>query len=199
MSSLREQKIAKKKAEILRSAATVFAEKGYHGTTMEEVAAKLLMTKGSMYYYFKNKDDLLFHCNKMVMDISIQTIQDIIDSDQSPTEKLEKAIKAHIKFATSEKSMFMVMDKPNQNFLDDYLPEILELRSQYDKCFDQILVEGIEKDEFDKVDTKMIRMIILGALNWIQQWYKPEGQLSGEEISEAFAAYLLKMVDKPQN
>lgn len=199
MSSLREQKIAKKKAEILRSAATVFAEKGYHGTTMEEVAAKLLMTKGSMYYYFKNKDDLLFHCNKMVMDISIQTIQEIIDSDQSPTEKLENAIKAHIKFATSEKSMFMVMDKPNQNFLDDYLPEILELRSKYDKCFDQILVEGIKKDEFEQVDTKMIRMIILGALNWIQQWYKPEGQLSGEEISEAFAAYLLKMVMKTRN
>lgn len=196
MSSLREQKIAKKKAEILRSAATVFAEKGYHGTTMEEVAAKLLMTKGSMYYYFKNKDDLLFHCNKMVMDISIQTIVDIIESNITATEKLEKAIKAHIKFATSEKSMFMVMDKPNQNFLDDYLPEILELRSTYDQCFDQILIEGINKDEFGQVDIKMIRMIILGALNWMQQWYKPEGQLSGEEISDAFAKYLLKMVVK---
>ena len=54
MSSFKERKIAKKKEEILRAAAEVFIEKGYHGTTMEEIAARLLMTKGSMYYYFKN-------------------------------------------------------------------------------------------------------------------------------------------------
>ena len=60
MASLRAQKIAKRKQEILRSAASVLAEKGYHGATMEEIAAKLLLTKGSMYNYFKNKDDLLY-------------------------------------------------------------------------------------------------------------------------------------------
>lgn len=194
MSSFKERKIEKKKEEILRAAAAVFAEKGYHGTTMEEVAARLLMTKGSMYYYFKNKDDLLYHCHKMIMTISIGKMKEIIDSPLRITEKLEQAIKAHISLATSEKSMFMVMHKPNQHFTDDYLEEILEARTTYAGYFDKIILEGIEQKEFQKVDVKMVRMIILGALNWTQEWYDPKGEKSAEEISEAFATYLLKML-----
>ncbi|RTR27149.1 TetR/AcrR family transcriptional regulator [Robertmurraya yapensis] len=194
MSSFKERKIAKKKEEILRSAAAIFAEKGYHGTTMEEVAAKLLMTKGSMYYYFKNKDALLFHCHQMIMDKSIVTMEEIFNSPLTWTEKLTNAIKAHVQLATSEKSMFMVMDKPNQHFTDEYLQEILASRTKYAQYFDQILLEGIRSKEFQNIDVKMVRMIILGALNWIQEWYSPEGEKSGEEISEAFSAYLLKIV-----
>lgn len=194
MSSFKERKIAKKKEEILRSAAAIFAEKGYHGTTMEEVAAKLLMTKGSMYYYFKNKDALLFHCHQMIMEKSIGKMEEVLNSTLTWTEKLKNAIKAHVQLATSEKSMFMVMDKPNQHFTDEYLQEILASRTKYAQYFDQILLEGIRSKEFQNVDVKMVRMIILGALNWIQEWYSPEGEKSGEEISEAFSAYLLKIV-----
>lgn len=196
MSSLREKKIAKKKQEILRSAAEVFAEKGYHGTTMEEVAAKLLMTKGSMYYYYKNKDDLLYHCHQWIMEIIIKKIVETVNSDLTPEEKLRTAIKDHISLITSEKSMFMVMDKPSQNFTDKHLTEILESRAKYAHYFDLMVTEGIEKGVFRSVDVKMVRMIILGALNWIQEWYSPNGSKSGEEISDAFEEYLLNMVLK---
>lgn len=194
MSTLRERKIAKKKEEILRSAAEVFAEKGYHGTTMEEVAAKLFMTKGSMYYYFKNKDDLLFHCHEMIMKISNEKVKEIVISQLTPVEKLANAIKFHVHLATSEKSMFMVMDRPNQSFTGDYLSNILDSRSEYVQHFDDILKEGMEKQVFHRMDPKMVRMIILGALNGIHEWYKPTGQKSSEEIAEEFATYLLQMV-----
>jgi AcrR family transcriptional regulator len=194
MASFRAQKIAKKKQEILRSAAAVLAEKGYQGTTMEEIAAKLLMTKGSMYYYFKNKDDLLYQCHQMIMEISLERMEEVVNSNLSPVEKLRNAIKGHILLATSEKSMFMVMDKPNQNFTDEQLKEVLEVRKNYSHYFDRIINEGIDKRVFNPVDVRMVRMIILGALNWIQQWYNQGGPQSAEEISDAFADYLLKMV-----
>ena len=196
MSSFRARKIEKKKQEIMRSAATVLAEKGYNGTTMEEIAAKLLMTKGSMYYYFKNKDDLLYQCHQMIMEISLDRIEKVVNSDLNPIEKLRNALKGHILLATSEKSMFMVMGKPNQNFSDLQLQEILKLRRSYSLYFDKILTEGIEKQVFDHVDVKMVRMIILGALNWIQEWYDQSGPQSADEISDSFASYLLKMVVK---
>ena len=198
MSSFRARKIEKKKQEIMRSAATVLAEKGYNGTTMEEIAAKLLMTKGSMYYYFKNKDDLLYQCNQMIMEISLDRIEKVVNSDLNPIEKLRNALKGHILLATSEKSMFMVMGKPNQNFSDLQLQEILKLRRSYSLYFDKILTEGIEKQVFDHVDVKMVRMIILGALNWIQEWYDQSGPQSADEISDSFASYLLKMVVKKE-
>ncbi|MDM5326470.1 TetR/AcrR family transcriptional regulator [Neobacillus sp. CF12] len=196
MSSFRVQKMAKKKQEILRSAAAVLAEKGYQGTTMEEIAAKLLMTKGSMYYYFKNKDDLLYQCHLMIMEICIDGIEKVVTSDRNPIEKLSRAIKEHILLATSEKSMFMVLGKPNHNFTEEQLQEVLELRKNYSKYFDRIIHEGIDTQVFAHVDVKMVRLIILGALNWIQDWYDQNGSQSAEEIAEAYAAYLLKMVMK---
>ncbi|WP_173917231.1 TetR/AcrR family transcriptional regulator [Halobacillus sp. Marseille-Q1614] len=194
--SLREKKAAKKKEEILRSAAVVLADKGFHGTTMEDVAANLLMTKGSMYYYFKNKDDLLYQCHQMIMGMSIEKIEDAVHSDLNPSEKLKKAVKSHVLLATSEKSMFMMMDKPNQNFTGGHLESALQQRKKYAHYFDEILKEGIEKGDFDEnIDIRMVRFIILGALNWILQWYNDEGPQSGDEIAESFANYLLRMVE----
>ncbi|MFP7298137.1 TetR/AcrR family transcriptional regulator [Neobacillus niacini] len=198
MSSFRAQKMAKKKQEILRSAAAVLVEKGYQGTTMEEIAAKLLMTKGSMYYYFKNKDDLLYQCHLMIMEICLDGIDKVISSDLSPVEKLKSAINEHILLATREKSMFMALSKPNHNFSDEQLKEVLEHRKSYSHYFDRIIHEGIDKKVFNAVDVRMVRLIILGALNWIQEWYDQNGPQSAEEISEAYTSYLLKMllVDK---
>jgi AcrR family transcriptional regulator len=198
MPSFRAQKMAKKKQEILRSAAAVLAEKGYQGTTMEEIAAKLLMTKGSMYYYFKNKNDLLYQCHQMIMEIILEQINEVVNNDLNPIEKLRRAIKGHILLSTSEKSMFMVMDRPNQNFTDNQLQEVLDLRKNYSQYFDRIINEGIEKQVFNPVDVRMVRMIILGALNWIQEWYDKNGPQTGEEIAESYANYLLKMVIKEQ-
>lgn len=197
MASFREQKIAKKKREILRSAAAVLAEKGYHGTTMEEIAAQLLMTKGSMYYYFKNKDDILYHCHQMIMELSLEKIEEIVGSDLDPVNKLESAIKAHILLSIEEKSMFMIMDKPSQSFTENQYKEVLEAQRKYAHYFDRILKEGIEKQAFDINDIKMVRMIILGALNSIRHWYNHEGPQSAKKIADAYASNLLKMVVKP--
>ncbi|WP_245807666.1 TetR/AcrR family transcriptional regulator [Halobacillus massiliensis] len=195
--SLREKKAAKKKEEILRSAASVLADKGFHGTTMEDVAANLLMTKGSMYYYFKNKDDLLYQCHQMIMKMSIDKIEAAVHSHLSPTQKLKKAVHSHVLLATSEKSMFMMMDKPTQNFSGDHLDHALQQRKEYAHYFDVIIKEGIEKGEFDhSIDVRMVRFIILGALNWILQWYKEDGPQSGEEIAEAFSDHLIRIVEK---
>ena len=130
---------------------------------MEEIAARLLMTKGSMYYYFKNKDDLLYQCNLMIMEISLQKIEEVANSALNPIEKLRNAVKAHILLSTSEKAMLMVMDKPYQNFANEQLAEILELRKKYSYFFDRILKEGIEIQVFDHVDVRMVRMIILAS------------------------------------
>ena len=196
MTSFRMRKIAKKKQEILRSAAAVLAEKGYHGTTMEEIAANILMTKGSMYYYFKNKDDLIYHCHQMIMEMSLERVEEAANSDLDPVEKQKMAIRGHILLATEEKSMFNIMDKPYQKFSDEQLAEVLELRRNYSHYYDRIINEGIEKGVFETVDTKMIRFIILGALNGTFLWFSQEGPQTAEEVADAFSNYLLKMVEK---
>ena len=193
--SLRERKVAKKKEEILKSAASILAEKGYYGTTMEEIAARLLMTKGSIYYYFKDKQDLLYQSQKILLEQSMVNLEEVLKLDLPAKEKLEKAMYVHLEFLISELSTFAMGIKPEQVFNGEYLEDILRLRVEYAKCYDDLIVEGIESGDFDTVNVRVARNIILGAMNWVVQWYSPEKKDNGE-VAEMISEYLLKIVVK---
>lgn len=192
--SLRQKKMAKKKNEILRSASSIISEKGYEKTTMEEIASQLLMTKGSMYYYFKNKEELLFECHLMILDPSIEKIKEIKNSDLTSIEKMRKVIIDYIIFEINEKAMFNVAGKLDQTFSSEFLEKILAKRDEYNHIFDELILEGINDGGFQKVDVKMTRLIILGALNSIQSWYKPDGKMKPEEIANIHADYILRIL-----
>ena len=193
--SLRERKVAKKKEEILKSAASILAEKGYYGTTMEEIAARLLMTKGSIYYYFKDKQDLLYQSQKILLEQSMVNLEEVLKLDLPAKEKLEKAMYVHLEFLISELSTFAMGIKPEQVFNGEYLEDILRLRVEYAKCYDDLIVEGIESGDFETVNVRVARNIILGAMNWVVQWYSPEKKDNGE-VAEMISEYLLKIVVK---
>ena len=86
--------------------------------------------------------------------------------------------------------------KPETTFSEDNIPEIIEKRDEYAGLFDRIIDEGVENGEFDVPEKKMARMIILGATNWIQVWYSPEGKYTPEDVEEIYTEQLLKMLRK---
>ncbi|WP_404452135.1 TetR/AcrR family transcriptional regulator [Virgibacillus necropolis] len=192
--SLRERKTAKKKEDILRTAVRVLSEKGYHGTTIEEIASKLLMTKGSVYYYFKDKQDLLFQSQLMLLGRSIENVEAILCQDLLVTEKLRMAMVGHIEYLLCERSGFEMMVKQEQFFSTEQKEEILQLRDDYGRSFDRLILEGIEENVFGSVDVKIVRNIILGAMNWVTQWYSESGNKDKTEIAESISDYLLHIL-----
>jgi AcrR family transcriptional regulator len=190
----RELKSAKKKEDILRSAAKIVSKKGYHGATMEDIAAELLMTKGALYYYFDNKDDLVYQCHDLILSTAITTLKGYLSSSISSAEKFRKAVEIHIDYAITEKETFNMIIKPQQTFTEERLIPILEKRQAYANIFDEIIQQGIDAGEFSVSEVKMARMMILGAMNWIQQWYLPGGKKNKEEITEVYYEYLLKLL-----
>lgn len=174
--SLRQKKIAKKKEDILRTAVSILAEKGYQGTTMEEIASSLLMTKGSVYYYFKDKQDLLYQSQLMLLQQSLVNIKTIQQENLPVEDRFKKAMVAHITYLLDEKSGFEMMVKLEQIFSTEQLEEIFQLRNDYEKCFDQLILEGINEEVFEAVEITIVRNTILGAMNWVTQWYSPEGK-----------------------
>ncbi|GKW45638.1 TetR/AcrR family transcriptional regulator [Planococcus sp. NCCP-2050] len=192
--SLRERKAAKKKEDILRSASSVISRQGFHKTTMEDIAAELLMTKGSLYYYFKNKEELLFHCHDLILTGAMELMEDIYQEDISSKDKMEKAIKVHLDIAIQEKEIFNLIVKPEQIFSEENIEDIVKKRDAYAGLFDKIIAQGVERGEFNLRQQKMARMIILGATNWIQVWYSEKGEFSKEEIEEIYAEFLIKML-----
>ncbi|MDN7244964.1 TetR/AcrR family transcriptional regulator [Planococcus shenhongbingii] len=192
--NLREKKAAKKREDILRSASLVISRKGFHHTTMEDIAAELLMTKGSLYYYFKNKEELLFQCHDLILSNAFNQLEDIYGKEISSGEKMKAAIKVHLDIAIQEKEIFNLTVKPEQIFSKEYIDPIVKKRDAYAGLFDRMIQQGIQKGEFTVNQKKMARMIILGAANWIQVWYSPEGEFSKEEIEQIYADYLLKIL-----
>ncbi|SER67953.1 TetR/AcrR family transcriptional regulator [Psychrobacillus sp. OK032] len=191
---LSERKLQKKKHEIILSAVKIVNQKGYQGATMEEIAAELLMTKGSLYYYFKNKEDLIFQCHEMVLGQAINKLQDYINEDISNEQKLRKMIASHIRYAIEEKETFNMIIKPDETFSKDQLSPILNKRNEYASWFDQVIQKGIAEGDFRIKEPKIARMILLGSMNWIQQWYKVNGDKTIEDIQAIYADYLIKVV-----
>ena len=192
--SLRERKVAKKKEDILRSASLVISRNGYQNATMEDIAAELLMTKGALYYYFKNKEEILYSCHDLILSAAMEQMEAIYQEELSSMDKMKKAIKIHLDIAIREKEVFNLIVKPEQLFSEENIEEIIEKRDQYARIFDKIIAEGVKRGEFTVSDKKMARMIILGATNWVQVWYSPEGKFKKEKIEDIYAEYFLKML-----
>jgi AcrR family transcriptional regulator len=161
---------------------------------MEEIAAELLMTKGSLYYYFKNKSDLMYQCHKFVLFEATKELEDILNSEGTAVQILNKMVAVHIKYAIEEKEIFNLIMEPRQFFNQEQLELVLTLRKNYERLFDQIISIGIQNGEFQIKEATTARMFILGGMNWIQQWYKPEGRLSTEEIILLYSDYIIKLL-----
>lgn len=192
--SLRERKLEKKKEEILRAAADVFFEKGYYRTTMEDIANKLLLTKGSLYYYFKDKRDLLFQSQVRLFHKGLQDLHAILTEDISAKEKLRKSLIQHIEHLIAERSGFAMIIRPEHDFTEEQERIILRLREEYGNCLDQCIEAGIEEQIFNVEDPKIVRNLLLGAMNGIVQWYSPTGKKNKRDFAEHIADYLLRMV-----
>ncbi|WP_077212079.1 TetR/AcrR family transcriptional regulator [Bacillus dakarensis] len=191
---LSEKRLLNKKEQILISAIKIVNQKGFQNTTMEEVAAELLMTKGSLYYYFKNKEDLLFQCHKLVLSRAIEELQAHIDEETTYENRLRKMIKTHIDYAIEEKETFNIIIKPSETFSGTKLEPILEIRRTYAGYFYRVIKDGISAKEFKNDEPKIVSMFLLGSMNWLQQWYNPAGKKSKEEIQDIYAEYILKIL-----
>ena len=197
--SLRTLKTKKKKEEIIQSATSIIERKGFHNTTMEDIAAKLLMTKGSLYYYFKNKQDLLFQSQVLLLEQSIYNIESIMKEDSNAKESLQKAVKTHIEYLIEEQATFAMGVSPEQFFSGDELQTIIKLRNAYAQYVDQLLLKALPENSESITDVKLVRNILLGAMNWMIEWYSPDGSLPPAELADKMTTYLMQIVNHSEN
>ncbi|MEW6185083.1 MAG: TetR/AcrR family transcriptional regulator [Thermodesulfobacteriota bacterium] len=180
-----------KKNDILENAAKIFSKKGFEKAALEDIAHELKMTKGSLYYYIKSKEDMFFQCLLKALKMTHDMMDEVEKLNLPPKERLREVIIGHTKVLTTG---FVVGVLRQQELL---LPKqmrdiVIQERDRFEKKFISIIQEGIKKGVFEKADWKMKAYAILGALNWISRWYSPEGGLSPEEIGRIMANYLIK-------
>lgn len=180
-----------RKIAILRSAVAAFRRRGFYGASMDEIARALGMRKGNLYYYFRNKEAILFFCHDYSLDILLGRLSEVEGQRAAPDVKLRQLIVAFIHMILDElHGTALTMDL--QALSPAHLRRVVAKRDRFDRGLRTLIQDGIRAGVFQAGDAKLYTFAILGAANWITRWYDPEGPLSSDRIAESFADYLLR-------
>lgn len=189
--SFRQQKYNEKQKRILNSAAKLFAQKGFGHVSLEEIGAKIRLSKASLYHYVKSKDDIVFQLHMQAMDQAIEVLENVEKSNMSPLEKFKKAIRDLVEIATSEDILSYY--RVETRFLPKKMRPLAKAkRDQVLACIHRLIIEGLDAGIVHCKDWRISAFAALGAMNWIPLWYSPKGELSVKEIADAMEEFILR-------
>jgi AcrR family transcriptional regulator len=196
-SERRQKKTELKREAILRSAAAAFRSKGYHGTSMEDISEQLLMTKGSLYYYFKDKEEILFACHDFSLDRVLERTREVLEEQKGApaAEKLSALIDALVHVMIDDlQGSALALDF--EALRDEPLAWIVGKRDQFERAMRAVISTGVKSGEFRNVDAKLASFAILGAINWISKWYRADGAFSAADIGRMYSDLFVKGLSK---
>ena len=191
-----QSKPATRLEEVLQSAANIFFAKGFHATSIEDVARDVGMLKGSLYYYIKSKDDLLFQLLLAGIEDGDAFIARQIDVSGDPVEELERAIRAQIDYIIQNKVPFGLFLHEFDSLSGKRQHKLISVMSRYNARFVQLVRRGQEQGKLINGEPWLIVNGILGMCNWLYRWYDTD-QVSGpEEIKQVFLRMILSGIRK---
>jgi AcrR family transcriptional regulator len=183
---------------ILEAAIILFGKRGYTGTTMRDIAKEVGILPGSLYAHISSKETLLDEIVEMGIE-SFLSIESTLRQSASVIDRLRTAIKAHATIAAENPGRSLVVFHQWRFLTEPNLTRALNKRRRYQQLFVKIIDEGIADKSFDPgLDSKAAVFTILGALNWIPEWYSPAGPFSPSEIGDKIADILIKGLLYPE-
>jgi AcrR family transcriptional regulator len=186
----REQERAVKRDAVLRAAAQLFNEHGYHATSLAMVAERLQVTKPTLYYYIHNKEEILFECVRLGLELLRSAIAAAAASGGSAVDKLKAAMNEYALIATCDFGMCLIRVGE-----DPLAPaarrKLRRLKAELDHEFRALIEQGIAEGSVAPCDPKLAAFTLAGALSWIGRWYDPEGQLGAAEVARQSTAILM--------
>jgi len=178
------------KQEILRTAARLFQQRGYDATSMSDVAAALNLSKGGLYHHFESKDHILFDLMDGAMEITQQRVVEQVRKIIDPEQALRTLIRLHIEVVLSVRDREITVMLHENHPLPPALRRRINKRKKEYVHFLENLIGRVQRMRGSKngVSPKAAAFALLGMINWLYQWYKPEGPLTGEDISREYTA-----------
>ncbi len=181
---------ADRRIDILKSAAAAFRRRGYHGASVDEIASALEMTKGNLYYYFRNKEEILYACHEYSLDVLLGLLEEVRAESCPADEKLRKLVLAFVHLILDElQATALTLDL--QALSPPLLRKVIARRDSFDHGLREIIQQGMDEGRFTPGDPKMVAFAMMGAVNWITKWFDPAGPMTSDDIGRAFADYLV--------
>ena len=174
--------------EILRTAARLFQQRGYDATSMNDVAAALKLSKGGLYHHFQSKDEILFEIMNHAMEMTQERVIAPVRSIADPLERLRALIRLHIEVVLSPRDREITVMLHENHPLPPALRKRINYRKKEYVHFVESLIADVQRSRAAKttVSPRAAAFALLGMINWIYQWYKPEGELQANNLIPQF-------------
>src|SRR5690242_9472512 len=148
------------------------------------------MKKGNLYYYYRNKEEILLACHQYSLDRLLSLLEEVEHSDLPPDEKLRRLIVSFVHTILDElhgTALFLDLEA----LTPAHRKQVVARRDRFDHGMRRVIEDGVSSGVFGSIDPKLLSFAILGAVNWIPRWYQPDGPCSSQQIADQFAAYLI--------
>jgi AcrR family transcriptional regulator len=170
---------------VLSAAARLFREQGYDRTTVKEIAEACNLLPGSLHYRYQAKEDILVDLMRLGLEQSSTAVSEAVAGVSEPVEQLRRGINAHLRMVVSGSDMVYVLLFEWRSLRGEARAEMIKLRDRYESLWAGMLKALSEKGVIrEDVDLDLLRLIGLGALNWVATWFREDGRYSLEEIGD---------------
>jgi AcrR family transcriptional regulator len=190
---MREEILAYKRERIVEEAVKLFYARGFTGTTLDDIAAELGVTKPFIYTHFRSKVDLLAALCAPTIELSLAAVENGAKQPGTPSERLYRAIVDFARVVLSRQANIAIYFREEKNLAPEALAEINGLRKKFDRVLSQLLADGVEAGEFHVADVNLAALAIGGMISWAYTWHRPAGRLNLEELCARMADLALQM------
>ena len=181
--SAAESRFESQRDRILRAAATCFNRKGYSGTSLKDVSRHLGLTDAALYYYVKNKEELVYQCYLRAAILGREAMERAVSEGDTGLEQARLYIRYHIGIMVGDEGPLAIMSEI-PSLKRGHRNEILDVSRRHSAGFEEILDRGIEDGSIMPCDVRMTGNAIMGAINWIPKWFHGKADMAADILDE---------------
>jgi AcrR family transcriptional regulator len=179
---------------ILDAGALLMQQRGFVGTTVEDVTDQLDLTKAAFYYYVENKEELLFQISMQTLALADAGISAIERSSMTPDRKLALMIDSFVRLVAERPEFFTVYFQEKGHLGADHLKTVTRIERTIARALERVLKEGMATGAFRKTDPAVAAFGILGMCFWVYKWFRPAGRSTADQVSATFQALAVRGV-----
>ena len=174
---------------LLAQAARIFAEAGYHSTSMRDLAAASGMSLAGMYYYVRSKEDLLALIQERCFTSVLEGARKVLVGQSDPQDRLEAFIRHHVTYFTGHMAEMKVLSHEATVLSGDPRRKVSQIKRRYVDLLESLLRDAVPDER--PVDRSAAAYVLFGMMNWIYNWYDPAGEIDPERLAGLIARIFL--------
>lgn len=181
------------KQDVIRAAGRLFAQRGFHGTSMRDLGGELGLLGSSLYSHVDGKNELLIEVIRSGAEMFQDLASRVVDEDASATERLRRLIEGHVQILTEHIDEAATFLNEARFLPDDERRVIVTMRDRYEAAHRKVIEEGMESGEFRKdLDPALVTILVLSMLNAIDRWYRPDGRQTPTDIAARIHDFVMR-------